>query len=146
MPSSAVPLPVTLSTTAGDLAVVAGQLARRLRSRSAFPGHQLIALGHLDREGACTTSRLAALERIRPQSMAQTVAELVAAGAVDRRPDPHDGRQILLEITEDGRRLLERERSARRTWLAEQIAEALDDREQAVLDEAVQLLRRLLEG
>ena len=38
--------------------------------------------------GPQTTSALAAAERVRPQSMAQTIAELEAAGLVARRPRP----------------------------------------------------------
>ena len=61
-------------------------------------------LARLEREGPATTSALAAAERVRPQSMAQTLAELGAAGLVgaDGRIRT-DGRQILIELTERGR-------------------------------------------
>ena len=53
----------------------------------------MTVLGRLDREGPASISDLAAAERMRPQSMAQTVRDLEAAGLVSRRPDPDDGRR-----------------------------------------------------
>jgi DNA-binding MarR family transcriptional regulator len=145
MPPTAGPSPdIEVTTTAGELSLVAAQLIRRLRGQSTFPTHHLTALGRLSREGATTTSRLATGERVRPQSMAQTVADLVAGGLVDRRPDPADGRQVLLEITPRGRDVLDRERQARTAWLAEGIEGELDTADRAVLDRALVLLRRLL--
>ena len=80
-----------------------GRLVRRLRAESGQPPvGQLAVLGRLDREGPASTSDLAAAERMRPQSMAQNVRELEALGLVSRRPDPGDGRRILVELTEAG--------------------------------------------
>ena len=92
--------------SAVELRVVLGQLVRRLRVEHRFPVAQATVLGRLDREGPLTTSALAARERVRPQSMAATVAELNSAGLVGRRPDPDDGRQVLIELTELGRHVL----------------------------------------
>jgi DNA-binding MarR family transcriptional regulator len=104
-----------------------------------------MVLGRLDRDGPRTTSQLAGSERVRPQSMATTVADLVSAGLVSRRPDPGDGRQVLLELTDEGRTVLERERRARTSWLAAAIAADLDEADRAVLGEALSLIRRLLD-
>jgi DNA-binding MarR family transcriptional regulator len=135
--------PVT--ATASDLYLFAAQLLRRQRAGSVFPAHQLMALARLSREGASTTSRLALAERVRQQSMAQTVADLTANDLVRRRPDPTDGRKVLLEITEEGEAVLQRERQARMAWLAAAIDERLDAEERLLLDKAVALLDRLLE-
>ena len=136
---------VDVTRTAAELSDVAAHLIRRLRADSAFPASQLVVLGRLDREGSRTTSQLACSERLRPQSMAATVADLVAAGLVTRRPDPADGRQVLLELTDEGRTVLERERRARTAWLAAAISAELDEAGRAVLDEALGLVRRLLD-
>ncbi|NUR84248.1 MAG: winged helix-turn-helix transcriptional regulator [Nonomuraea sp.] len=53
-----------------------------------------------------TTSRLAALLGITPQGAAKTVEEMVAAGYVDRVPDPSDGRVKLLVLTDQARALM----------------------------------------
>jgi DNA-binding MarR family transcriptional regulator len=129
---------------ASDLRQVLGQLVRRLRAERRFPLTQAAVLGRLDREGAMGVSDLAAAERLRPQSMAQTVADLQAAGMVTRRPDPGDGRRQLVELTAEGRAALAAERSERQGWIAEAIAE-LDAGDRDALRRTVELLRRLAE-
>lgn len=129
-----------------ELRIALGQLARRLRAQHRFPISQATVLSRLDREGAATTSALAAAERVRPQSMAHTVAELEADGLVDRTPDPDDRRQILIELTERGREALADERARREGWLAEAIAAELTDDERELLIQAIPLLRRLAQS
>jgi DNA-binding transcriptional ArsR family regulator len=93
------PTRVESGPLASELRVVLGHLIRRLRSEHRFSLSQGSVLGRLDREGPQSTSKLAAAERVRPQSMSQTVAELEAQGLIERRPDPADGRSSLVELT-----------------------------------------------
>ena len=130
---------------ASDLRFVLGQLMRRLRAEHRFPLSQGAVLGRLDREGPQSVSDLAAAERVRPQSMAQTVSDLEADGLVERSPDPHDKRRALVALTEQGNEALAADRRNRIGWLARAITEDLSGEEQAVLRDAVQLLRRLAE-
>jgi DNA-binding MarR family transcriptional regulator len=130
---------------ASELRVVLGQLMRRLRAEHRFPLTQGAVLGRLDREGAQSTVELAAAERVRPQSMGQTLAELEAQGLVSRRPDESDKRRTLIDLTDEGRRVLAEDRARRVGWLAEAIEEGFTAEERAVLDEAVRLLARLTE-
>jgi DNA-binding MarR family transcriptional regulator len=122
---------------ASELRVVLGQLMRRLRAEHRFPISHGTVLGRLDREGPRSVSDLAAAERVRPQSMAQTVADLEADGLVSRRPDPDDRRRALVELTAQGRSALEADRLNREGWLAMTIS---SDRS------AVELLRRIADG
>jgi DNA-binding MarR family transcriptional regulator len=131
---------------ARDLQVVIGRLVRRLRAENTFPISQAIVLGRLAREGSSTTSALAAAERVRPQSMAQTIAELEASGLVERRPDPSDRRQILIELTDGGKETLDRDRLRRAGWLAAAMTTCLSPEEQVILAQAIPLLDRLAEA
>ncbi len=132
-----------VASAAGELRIVLGQLVRRLRAEYTLPVAHASVLSRLDREGAQTTSALAAAERVRPQSMAQTLAELETAGLIDRRPDPADGRRVLIELTPGGRERVLEARGRREDWLAAAIAEELEPDEQQTLLAAVPLLRRL---
>jgi DNA-binding MarR family transcriptional regulator len=134
------------SLVASELRVVIGQLVRRLRAEHAFPLSHGAVLGRLDREGAQSVSDLAVAERVRPQSMAQTVSDLEADGYVARTPDPSDRRRALVSLTERGLDTLEADRRHREGWLAAMIAEEMSRREQEILAEAVPLLRRLAES
>src|SRR3954447_13252390 len=131
---------------ASELRLVLGQLLRRLRAEHRFPLSQGAVLGRLDREGAQSVSDLAAAERMRPQSMAQTVSDLEADGLVERRPDPADGRRALVSLTDEGNEALQTDRRHREGWLAQAIAEDLSPEEQAVLRDAVEAPRRLAEN
>ncbi|MBV8735583.1 MAG: MarR family transcriptional regulator [Solirubrobacterales bacterium] len=143
MPSATKPDPALV---ASDLRVVLGQLMRRLRAEHRFPLSHGAVLGRLDREGAQSVSDLAHAERVRPQSMAQTVSELEADGMVARHPDPDDRRRSLVELTELGRLTLAEDRGRREGWLAQAIASGLSTEEQGVVRDAVDLLRRLAES
>src|SRR5437588_13130242 len=98
---------------ASALRVVLGQLMRRLRAEHRFPITHGAVLGRLDRDGAQSVSDLAVAERVRPQSMAQTVADLEADGLVERRPDPGDRRRALVSLTQAGRSALVLDRGRR---------------------------------
>jgi DNA-binding MarR family transcriptional regulator len=137
---------VDVSLVASELRVAVGQLVRRLRAEHGFSLPQASVLGRLDREGARSTSDLATAERVRPQSMAQTVGELEEEDLISRRPDPEDGRRALLELTAKGRETLEADRRQRVGWLIQAITEELTEEEQAALGEAVALLARLAES
>jgi DNA-binding MarR family transcriptional regulator len=128
---------------AHELRIVLGQLVRRLRAEYSFPVAQASVLSRLDREGAQTASGLAAAERVRPQSMAQTLAELESARLIERRADQGDRRRIRIELTEQGRARVVEERGKREGWLAAAIAAELSPDEQQTLLAAVPLLRRL---
>ncbi len=137
---------VDVSLTASELRVVLGQLMRRLRAEHRFSLAHGSVLGRLDREGPMSTSDLAAAERVRPQSMAQTVSELEVDGLISRRPDPADGRRALLELTDKGRGTLQVDRRQREGWLIQAIADGFDEHEQQVLAEAVPLIARLADS
>jgi DNA-binding MarR family transcriptional regulator len=136
-----------LDTTrlASELRMVLGHLMRRLRAEHRFSLSQGAVLGRLDREGTRSIGDLAVAERVRPQSMTQTVSDLEADGLIARRADPTDRRRIFVELTEQGRRTLEEDRRQREGWLAGAIAEDLSAQERKVLEQAVSLLRRLAE-
>jgi DNA-binding MarR family transcriptional regulator len=141
MPTKADP-----ALVASELRVVLGRLVRRLRAEHRFPLSQGMVLGRLDRKGAQSVSDLANAEGVRPQSMAQTVGDLETDGLIERRPDPGDRRRALVELTEAGRLVLAGDRRRREGWLADAIASDLSLDEQALLRDAVELLRRLAEG
>jgi DNA-binding MarR family transcriptional regulator len=138
-----VPATTNVTRSAAELRNVLGRLVRRLRAENSFPLSHGTVLARLENDGPQTTSALAAAERVRPQSMAHTIAELKAAGYVARRPHPLDKRQILIEITEEGLARFQDDRRRREGWLADAIATQLSPDEQEILIRAVPLLDRL---
>jgi DNA-binding MarR family transcriptional regulator len=140
-------MPVESVALAHEFRETLGRVVRRLRAEPGqLPVGQLAVLGRLDREGPASTSDLAAAERMRPQSMAQTVRELEAAGLVSRRPDPHDGRRLLVELTAAGLERLRATRARREGWLSETFEREFTAPERETLREALALLRRIADS
>ncbi len=142
MPSA----PPTTAATAHELREALGALVRRLRAEAAPGEGRFSVLGRLYRDGPTSSAELAAAERVRPQSMAQTVRELEDQGFVTRRPDPDDGRRAFVELTAEGRERLLALRVEREAWLAAALEDRFDDDERARLREAIPLLARLAEA
>ncbi len=139
------PTAVDPGLLASELRVVLGQLMRRLRAEHGFSLSQGAVLGRLDREGPQSTVQLAAAERVRPQSMGQTLSELEAQGLISRRQDETDGRRTLLDLTDAGRQVLADDRQRREGWLARAVNDGLTADERETLNRAVSLLARLTE-
>lgn len=140
----------TTAELAHELRETLGRLVRRLRwesSPSTPPVPQLTVLSRLDRaQGSLGISDLATAERMRPQSMAQTVHDLETAGLVARRPDPTDRRRAIVELTRAGRELLRATRARREGWLSDALERELSVRERAVVAEALALLGRVADA
>lgn len=99
-------------------------LVRRVRQVPAEGGLTMperTALSSLDRLGPTTSSALAREVQITAQAMGATLAELRERGLIERRPDPDDGRRVVLTLTEAGMQALRDKRNAR----AEIVADAL---------------------
>ena len=122
---------------------------KRLLRQQALVGDltptQSAVLGRLERDGPATTSNLARLEGMRPQSMGAVITSLEAAGLVRGAPDPEDGRQTLLSLTDSCRQRIREDRAARQDWLQRTIAARLSREEQCQVVAAVELLTRLVD-
>lgn len=69
---------------------------------------QYTALTVLERHPDLTAARLARNSFVTAQSMADMVTALLDRGLIDRHRDPRDRRRLVLSLTDDGRRLLDR--------------------------------------
>ena len=131
---------------ARDLRVMFSRLRRQLKDVTTGDGltpSQTAVLTRLWKEGASSTSALAASERVRPQSMAAIVAGLDQHGLIRRAPDPDDGRRQMISLTAAGRRRAESDRQIREEWLARAMQERYSARERRVINDALSLLQRL---
>lgn len=133
---------------AQELRALISKLKRRLREQADvgdLTPSQVSVLLRLENEGPATASSLARAEGMRPQSMGAVVATLEAAGLVSGTPDPSDGRQTLLGLTEACRKIVQEGRAARQDWLSRALHSRFTPREQADLAAAILLLKRLVE-
>jgi DNA-binding MarR family transcriptional regulator len=137
------------SALAAELRIVLGALKRRLREQADvgdLTSAQTSVLLRLERDGPATGTGLARAESMRPQSMGAIVAALETAGYVEGTPDPSDGRQTIVSLTDHFRVWVSKARAARQDWLLRTLQVRLTSGEQRQLAAAVQLLKRLLES
>jgi DNA-binding MarR family transcriptional regulator len=143
----------TVDTTnmAVELGIAISRLRGRMRKEMELPSAgwtipHLTVLRRVIENGPITTSALSKSEHVRPQSMAETVNALRAAGLLEGRSDPADGRRRLLTATVAGRCLLASVQASKEAWLSRAIDHVLDSDERRVLDTAVELLNRLADS
>jgi DNA-binding MarR family transcriptional regulator len=98
------------------------------------------ALGTLVRHGAVRLGTLSEHLRIAPRSATEVVDTLVAAGLVERRPDPADRRATLVALTPRGEEVGAAIRTARAAE-ADDFFARLDDADRATLAEILRKLR-----
>jgi DNA-binding MarR family transcriptional regulator len=124
------------------------RLARRLRAEHATGAaggpspSGLSALASLHQAGPLSMSALACRENLTGPSTTRVITSLEATGYARRRPDPHDNRRVLAELTPAGRACLDNELAAGETWLATRLAE-LSPTDRDLLDRASAILTRL---
>jgi DNA-binding MarR family transcriptional regulator len=130
------------------LRVNVGMLVRRLRQHidGALTMPETSALARLDRSGDITAAELARLEQISPQSIGATVSALESRGLVSRRPDPGDGRRVLISVTKPGLQILRDRRNQRTQILAEALATSFTRTELKQLAAAAPLIERLAQS
>jgi DNA-binding MarR family transcriptional regulator len=131
-----------------ELRTLIGKLKRKLRDQAGhedFNSSQVSVLLRLEKDGPATVSNLARAEAMRPQSMSAVIAPLEAAGLVSGAPDPKDGRQTLLSLTEKCRERIQERRAAKQDWLTKTILAKLSAQEQEQLATTLEILARLVE-
>ncbi len=130
---------------ASRLRLAVTRLHRRLRQQSAagLTQSQASALASIDRLGSPTLGALATRESVQPPSMTRIVAALEAMGHVTRVVDPDDRRVARVTLTDSGREVLQRSRSLKNAFLAQQL-HGLSPEEREGLGELTVLLERLV--
>ena len=83
---------------------------------------QTSVLASVVRLGPIRLSELADIEGVNPTMLSRIVAKLEDAGLLRRRPDPADGRAVLVEATEVGRTEQRRLRAERTELLTARLA------------------------
>lgn len=131
------------------LQLVLGRLVRQLRR--ANPGQVSVsgmsALSTLANAGGALglrSSDLAAAENVSAPTMTRVVDHLVTQGLAQRSANPDDGRSSLVQLTSQGRGVLEAVRDDRGRYLLARVA-TLDASQLRILNEALPVLAFLAE-
>jgi len=119
-------------------------LVRKLRTNveEGMTPSVMSALASVNRLGPITLGDLAAAEKVSPPMATKLANGLEERGLVSRAGCVDDKRVTRLELTKDGRALLDRSHRRRNAWLAQRFARLTED-ERIALAEAVTVIERL---
>ncbi|WP_331743835.1 MarR family transcriptional regulator (plasmid) [Streptomyces sp. NBC_01136] len=143
--------PAVSAATAQRLQDAMKRLRARLRAESGqndtgLTATQLGVLASVVREGPVTAARLASLEHVSAQAIAQSLAVLKAAGLVHSEPDPQDGRKKLMSADPSAIDLVDRLLNGRASFLARAIDQMVAPDGRQDVEKAIELLERLAEA
>lgn len=119
---------------------------RRHRPDHGLTLSQLELLGEVSRVGSTTPAELGARLHVRVQSLTDGINDLVSRGLAARRPDEHDRRRQLIELTPAGMALLDADRAERDAWLHTTMRDTLTDLEFDLLMLVAPVLRKLADA
>ncbi|BCJ33445.1 MarR family transcriptional regulator [Actinocatenispora thailandica] len=134
------------TAAARDLVVLFRRLRTRMRAvpTEGLTPSQTSVLIRLGKDGASSTTVLAAAEGVRPQSMTVILNALDAQGLIERRPDPEDGRRQIITLSAAGQAQVASGRQGRHAWLAQELDRELTADQLARINDAIALLRRVV--
>ncbi len=102
-------------------------------------------LAWLDEKGEMTPGALAAIEKVRPQTIGQTLDALDRRGWIKRTPHPRDRRQVLISLSLSGRKALARGRELRQAWLVHEL-QKLNPKDRKTLIAGIEVLDRIAQS
>ena len=135
-----------LSREASDLRIATFRLARRLRTQRAIDSMsdgQFAVLAALFVHGSHTLGELADRERVSAPAMNRTVNCLQDSGYLTRSADENDGRKVVIDLTDEGRGVVDETARRRVAWVEEALAD-LDDDERGILAQAAEIMQRMV--
>jgi DNA-binding MarR family transcriptional regulator len=139
------PPPATATELRESMMALTRQM-RRHRPDHGLTLSQLEVLGEVSRTGVITPAELAARMHVRVQSLTDSLNELATRGLVSRRPDQADRRRQLVEVTDAGVELLDRDRAERDAWLHATMRDNLSELEFNLLMLVAPVLRKLADA
>jgi len=116
----------------------------RLPSVRRFNFSTLSVLHTLARNGPLRLTDLLATEQLKQPALTSLVGKLEQDGLLQRRPDPTDGRAMLLSLTRAGRQVV-RSRHTNRVTQLSRLIDQLTAEERDVLAGSIDVLTRLTE-
>ena len=119
-------------------------LRKKLYSVDTYSMTELETIKHITKNTSLLPSELAALTRIKTQSMSQILKKLEQQDVIKRTTSTEDKRKVYISLTDSGVKFVEQVRYDRDEWLKELIEESLTEDDKKILAEALPVLHKLI--
>ncbi|HKC67632.1 MAG TPA: MarR family transcriptional regulator [Bacteroidia bacterium] len=136
------------SELSSSLREVVGTIHKGLRKQSSavssYSMTETETIGHLYRNPALLPTELAALTRVKTQSMSQILAKLEEQAIIKRTPSKKDKRKVYISLTPFGKKMVLQTRYERDEWLKDIIETSLTEKEKELLVKVLPVLNKLI--
>jgi len=106
---------------------------------------EIETIAHLGRLGSLLPTELAALTRVKTQSMSQILKEMEEHRIIKRTPSKEDGRKVYISLTALGKNMLEKAKYDKDEWLKTAIENTLTEKEKDLLIKVIPVLSKIIE-
>lgn len=120
-------------------------LRKQMYSVSSYSMTEIQTIGCLTKNPALLPSELAALTRVKTQSMSQILKKMEEQDVIKRTPSLEDKRKVYISLTSFGKKMVEKTQYDRDEWLKTAIKKTLSDKEKELLIKALPVLKKLSE-
>jgi DNA-binding MarR family transcriptional regulator len=120
-------------------------LRRQMSSVNTYSMTEIETIGHLARSGSLLPTELAALTRVKTQSMSQILKEMEQDRIIKRTPSKEDGRKVYISLTTLGKNLVEKAKYDKDEWLKTAIDNTLTEKEKDLLIKVIPVLSKIIE-
>jgi DNA-binding MarR family transcriptional regulator len=125
-------------------------LHKRLRKQSpavkSYSMTERETISHLFRTGPLLPTELAALTRIKTQSMSQILKKFEEEAIIKRTPSKEDKRKVYISLTASGKKIVEKARYELDEWLQDAIEKNLSSHEKELLTKVLPVLNKLIQS
>jgi len=121
-------------------------LRKQLYSTNAYSMTEIDTIRHLYHSTSLLPSELAALTRIKTQSMSQILNKIEKHGVILRTPSETDKRKVYISLSPLGLEMVQKIKYDKDEWLQDTIEKTLTAEEIELLEKALPLLRKLVEN
>jgi DNA-binding MarR family transcriptional regulator len=136
----------TLSTSLRSvIAALHKGLRKQSDSGNTYSMTEMETIGHLIRNPALMPTELAALTRVKTQSMSQILKKMEEQGVIKRTLSKEDKRKVYISLSASGKKMVEKIRYDKDEWLKNMIEQSLTDKEKELLIKVLPVLNKLVE-
>lgn len=121
-------------------------LRKQLYSTNAYSMTEIDTIRHLYHSTSLLPSELAALTRIKTQSMSQILNKIEKHGVILRTPSETDKRKVYISLSPFGLEMVKEIKYDKDEWLQAAIEKTLTAGEKELLEKALPVLHKLIEN
>jgi len=121
-------------------------LRKQLYSTNAYSMTEIDTIRHLYHSTSLLPSELAALTRIKTQSMSQILNKIEKHGVILRTPSETDKRKVYISLSPFGLEMVKKIKYDKEEWLQAAIEKTLTAGEKELLEKALPVLHKLIEN